>query len=182
VVYGFDGRRPVIGVGTYVSETATIIGDVRIGDHCYIGHGAILRGDYGTVVIGNESAVEEGVIVHAPPDDRCSVGNGVVIGHGAIVHAKTIGDFAGIGMGAILSIRSEIGCGSVVAEGGVVKQGQVIPESIVVAGNPAKKIKDVLQKDVEFWNRARQIYVNLAEKYCRLGMEKVEMTMERTCP
>jgi carbonic anhydrase/acetyltransferase-like protein (isoleucine patch superfamily) len=174
MLYRFDGKQPVIGTGTYVSETATVIGDVRIGDRCYIGHGAILRGDYGTIVIGNECAVEEGVIIHAPPDDRCSIGNGVVIGHGAIVHAKSIGDGAGIGMGAILSIRSEIGWGSIAAEGAVVKQGQIIPESAVVAGNPARKIKDVLQKDVEFWKRSRQIYVNLAEKYCRLGMEKMD--------
>jgi carbonic anhydrase/acetyltransferase-like protein (isoleucine patch superfamily) len=172
--YKFDGRRPTIVSGTYVSETATIIGDVRIGDRCYIGHGAILRGDYGTIVIGNESAVEEGVIIHAPPDDCCSIGDGVVIGHGAIVHAKVIGDSAGIGMGAVLSIRSEVGRGAVVAEGAVVKQGQIIPEGIVVAGNPARKIKDMLQKDVDFWVHSRQIYIDLAARYLKLGMEKIE--------
>jgi carbonic anhydrase/acetyltransferase-like protein (isoleucine patch superfamily) len=171
--YRFDGKQPTIGEGTYVSETATVIGDVRIGERCYIGHGAILRGDYGVIVIGNESAVEEGVIIHAPPDDRCSIGDGVVIGHGAIIHAKSIGDSAGIGMGAILSIRSEIGQGSVVAEGAVVKQGQIVPEGIVVAGNPAKKIKDMLRKDVDFWAHSRQIYVNLAVKYLKLGMERL---------
>ena len=174
MLYRFDGKQPVIGAGTYVSDTATIIGDVRIGNRCYIGHGAILRGDYGMITIGNESAVEEGAIIHAPPDDCCAIGNGVVIGHGAVVHATSIDDRAGIGMGAILSIRSEIGRGSVVAEGAVVKQGQIVPESVVVGGNPAKKIKEMLQKDVEFWNRSRQIYVDLAEKYLRLGMEKME--------
>jgi carbonic anhydrase/acetyltransferase-like protein (isoleucine patch superfamily) len=170
-VLQIDAKEPAIGDDTYVSETATIIGDVRIGSRCYIGHGAILRGDYGTVIIGDKSAVEEGVIIHAPPDDRCMIGSGVVMGHGAVIHAKAIGDSAGIGMGAILSIRSEIGAGSVVAEGAVVKQSQVIPDSIVVAGNPAKKIKEMTEKDVDFWKRSRQIYVDLAAKYCRLGME-----------
>ena len=136
MLYRFDGRQPAIGAGTYVSETATVIGDVRIGDRCYVGHGAILRGDYGTIEIGDETAVEEGVIIHAPPGECCSIGNGVVLGHGAIIHAKCIADAAGIGMGAVLSIRSEIGRASVVAEGAIVKQGQKVPESIVVAGNP----------------------------------------------
>ena len=65
--YEFNGKKPVIGDDTYVSETALLIGDVIIGSRCYIGHGVILRGDYGTIDIGDEVTVEEGVIVHAPP-------------------------------------------------------------------------------------------------------------------
>jgi carbonic anhydrase/acetyltransferase-like protein (isoleucine patch superfamily) len=173
MMYRFDGRQPAIGAGSYVSETAIVIGDVTIGERCYIGHGAILRGDYGAIVLGNETSVEEGVIVHAPPQEACMIGDGVVIGHGAIVHSKSIGDRAGVGMGAILSIRSEIGEDSVVGEGAVVKQGQVIPASVVVAGSPAKKIKDMTEKDVAFWVRARQIYVDLAQKYLKIGMDRV---------
>lgn len=174
--FKFDGRQPQMGkAGTYVSETAQVIGDVRIGDHCYIGHGAILRGDYGTIIIGDGTAIEEGVIVHAPPEDSCSIGQGVTIGHGAIVHAKRIGDFAGIGMGAILSIRSEVGDGAIIAEGTVVKREQKIQESIVAAGNPARKIKDVTQREKDFWDWGRRVYRDLAQKYCDLGMEKVDM-------
>ncbi len=171
--YRFDGRQPVAGTGTYVSETATVIGDVRIGERCYIGHGAILRGDYGAIEIGDETTVEEGAIIHAPPNECCSIGTGVVIGHGAIVHAKRLGDYSGVGMGAILSIRSEIGRYAVVAEGAVVTREQRIPESVVAAGNPARKIRDVSEKETTFWDYARRLYVELADKYCRLGMEKV---------
>ncbi len=173
--YRFDGKQPVVGTGTYVSETAIVIGDVIIGNYCYIGHGSILRGDYGTIKIGNETAVEEGAIIHAPPQDSCSIGNGVIIGHGAIIHAKLIGDFAGIGMGSILSVWSEVARGSVVAEGAIVKRGQKIPESVIVAGNPAKKIRDMSQKERDFWAWTRKIYVDLAGKYCKLGMERIEM-------
>jgi carbonic anhydrase/acetyltransferase-like protein (isoleucine patch superfamily) len=174
MLYRFDGKEPLIHESVYVSETATIIGDVRIGARCYIGHGAILRGDYGAIIISDESAVEEGVIMHAPPDEASTVGEGVVIGHGAIVHAKSIGDGAGVGMGAILSIRSEIGAGAVVAEGAVVRQGDVIPEGILVGGNPARKIREIGQKDIDFWKKSRQIYIELAAKYRRLGMERIE--------
>jgi len=175
VFYRFDGKQPVIGTGTYVSETALVIGDVRIGNDCYIGHGVILRGDYGTIVAGDETAIEEGVVVHAPPQGFCTIGQGVIIGHGAIIHAKLIGDCAGIGMGAILSIRSEIAGGSTVAEGSVVTSRQKIPESVVAAGNPAKVIREMSQKDRDFWDWARKLYVDLAHKYCKLGMERIEI-------
>lgn len=174
MLYRFDGRTPTIGVETYVSPTAQVIGDVRIGERCYIGHGAILRGDYGTIEIGDETAIEEGVIIHAPPSERCSIGKGVVMGHGAIVHAKLVADSAGVGMGAVLSIRSEIGRHSVVAEGAVVTQGQIVAESTVVVGNPARKIRDMSQKDLDFWAHSRHIYVELAARYLASGMERID--------
>jgi carbonic anhydrase/acetyltransferase-like protein (isoleucine patch superfamily) len=174
VFYRFDGKEPVIGEKTYVSETALLIGDVLIGKRCYIGHGVILRGDYGTIEIGDEVTIEERVIVHAPPGECCSISKGVVIGHGAIVHAKSVGGNAGIGMGAILSVRSGIGQETVVAEGAVVKREQQVPGSILVAGNPAKKIRDVSQKDRDLWDYTRKLYGNLAQKYLAIGMEKIE--------
>ena len=94
-----------------------MIGDVVIGDNCYIGHGAILRGDYGAIVVGSGTAVEEGVVVHAPPDRYCRIGKRVTIGHGAVIHAASIGDSAVIGMGAVLSIESEIGEGTSLPRG-----------------------------------------------------------------
>jgi carbonic anhydrase/acetyltransferase-like protein (isoleucine patch superfamily) len=174
--YRFDGKKPVVGVGSYISETAIIIGDVSIGKHCYIGHGAILRGDYGSIRIGDGCVVEEGVIIHAPPQEFCVMDNGVVLGHGAIVHAASIGENAGVGMGAILSVRSEIGKESIVAEGAVVKQSQQIPGSILVAGNPAKKMRDISQKDRNFWAYTRKVYGDLAQKYLAIGMEQIEMS------
>lgn len=173
MLYRFDGKEPVIGTDTYVSETALLIGDVRIGKNCYIGHGVILRGDYGTIKIGDESTIEEGVIVHAPPGECCLIDRGAVIGHGAIVHAKNVGEKVGVGMGAILSVRSEIGKESIVAEGSIVKQAQKVAGSIVVAGNPARKIRDSSQKDRDFWTRSRQTYVELARKYLTIGMTKI---------
>lgn len=173
--YRFDGKQPVVGAGSYVSETAIIVGDVRIGEDCYIGHGAILRGDYGIIEIGNEAAIEEGVIIHAPPQEFCNIGFGVAIGHGATVHAGMIGNYAGIGMGAVLSVRSEVGARAIVAEGAVVKQNQHVPEGIVVAGNPAAFLREVSPKDKELWAYTRKIYLDLAHKYVTIGMERIEL-------
>ena len=73
MLYSFDGKEPRIGSETYVSETALVIGDVEIGDNCYVGHGAVLRGDYGSIRIGNGTAVEEAVVIHAPPGSTCCI-------------------------------------------------------------------------------------------------------------
>jgi carbonic anhydrase/acetyltransferase-like protein (isoleucine patch superfamily) len=177
--YDFDGRVPSVGDATYVSETAQVIGDVRIGRNCYIGHGAILRADYGSISVGNESVIEEGVVIHAPPDEPCMIGNRVVVGHGAIIHARSIGDSAMIGMGAILSIRSEIGSRSVIAEGAVVKRGQQVPACVVMAGNPSRKIREVTQTDRDNQNMSVEIYTNLAEKYLAKGMKEVNPASNR---
>ena len=171
MLYQFDGKRPTVGEKAYVSDTARVIGDVVIGDHCYIGHGAILRGDYGRIEIGSGTAVEEGVIVHAPPGDVNHIGQHVTIGHGAVVHGKQIGDFAVVGMGAILSIFSELGQWAIIAEGSVVKMKQSIPAQVVAAGNPAKIVRDLSEKDQEFWTWGKQLYVDLAEKYLNIGMQ-----------
>ena len=120
--------------------------------NCYIGHGSILRGDYGRIEIGDGTAVEEGVIVHAPPGDTNQIGKKVTIGHGAVVHGKHIGDGAVIGMGTVISSWSEIGEQTIVAEGCVVKLKQTIPPKVVVAENPAKIVRGITEKDKEFWN------------------------------
>ncbi len=109
MLYRFDGKEPTVGKGAYVSDLARVIGDVVIGENVYVGHGAIVRGDYGRIEIGSGTAVEEGAIIHAPPAHVQKIGEKVTIGHGAILHGNLIKDYAVIGMGAVLSLWSEIG-------------------------------------------------------------------------
>lgn len=174
MLYEFDGKRPTVGQGSYVSDMARVIGDVVIGKNCYIGHGAILRGDYGRIEIGDGTAIEEGAVVHAPPKDINRMGNLVTIGHGAVVHGKSIGDHAVIGMGAIVSIWAEIGEWAIVAEGSVVTSKQVVPPRVVVGGNPAKIIRELAKKDEDFWTWGKQLYVDLAKKYLDVGLIPLE--------
>ncbi len=175
-MYGFDGNQPSVGKETYVSDSARVIGNVVIGNNCYIGHGAIVRGDYGRIEIGDGTAVEEGVIIHAPPEDTNHIGTRVTIGHGAILHGKRIGDGAVIGMGAVLSLWSEIGEEAIVAEGCIVKSKQVIPAQVVVAGNPARVMRKISAEDIEFWSWGKQIYIDLAKKYLEVGLEPLVIT------
>jgi carbonic anhydrase/acetyltransferase-like protein (isoleucine patch superfamily) len=174
MLFSFDGREPIIGKDAYVSETAIVIGDVMIDDNCYIGHGAILRGDYGSISIGSGTAVEEGAIVHSPPEHTYAIGRRVTVGHGAILHGTEIGDGAVIGMGAVLSIGSKVGKGSIIAEGCIVRFGQIIQENVVAAGNPAKIIRNVSEKDIALWSWGKELYIDLAKKYLNIGMHRIK--------
>jgi carbonic anhydrase/acetyltransferase-like protein (isoleucine patch superfamily) len=173
MLYEFDNKRPTIGRDSYVSDVAIVVGDVVIGDNCYIGHGAIIRGDYGRIEINDGTAVEEGAVIHVPPGETSYIGLKVTIGHGAIIHSRRIGDLAVIGMGAVLSIRSEIGERSIIAEGGVVKLNQVIASGVVAAGNPVKIIRKVTKKDEDRWEWGKQLYIDLAKKYLDKGMKPI---------
>ncbi len=174
MLYAFDGKEPEIGKDAYISEQAIVIGDVKIGDGCYVGPGVILRGDYGRIEIGGGSAVEEGVVVHAPPERACRIGERVTLGHGAIIHASSIGDLAVIGMGAVLSLGVKIGERTIVGEGAIVTMRQKISAGVVVAGNPAKVIREVTPEDDEWWKKGKQIYNDLAKKYLQIGLQRLD--------
>jgi carbonic anhydrase/acetyltransferase-like protein (isoleucine patch superfamily) len=173
LIYAFDGREPKIGRGVYISDQAVVIGDVKIGDGCYVGPGAILRGDYGRIEIGAGTAVEENVTIHAPPQRVCQIGKKVTLGHGAIIHASTVGDLAVVGMGAVLSLGVEVGEKAIVAEGTVVRTSQKVPAGVVAAGNPATVIRNVTPEDEERWKSGKQLYINLAKKYLKIGLQPI---------
>jgi len=164
-IYQIKDRKPTIDPSAWVAPSAEIIGDVRIGKNCYVGWGAILRGDYGTIIIGDESAVEEGVIIHARPLGTTQLGFRVTVGHGAMIHNATIRDYALIGMRATVSDFTEVGEWAIVAEHAMVPRKQVIPPGKIYAGVPAKEIGDVKEQNKAEWNLAKQIYVDLAMRY-----------------
>lgn len=172
-VYEFEGKRPKIGAGCYIYEGASIIGDVEIGERCYIGAGAVVRGDYGTVKIGNETAIEENVIIHARPGEVCTIGSHVTLGHGAIIHNADLEDWCVIGMGAIVSDYARIGEWAVVGEGAVVKNKSIIEPGQIAVGVPAKPVAVVNDEYKKTWTHFKGIYVELAEKRLREGLKKV---------
>jgi len=173
MLYEFDGKEPQIGRDVYISDQAIVIGDVKIGNCCYVGPGAILSGDYGRIEIGSGTAVEENVTIHAPPGRVCEVGRKVVLGHGAIIHARRVGDLAVVGMGTVLSLGVKVGKGAIVVEGAVAKMNQRVPTGVVVAGNPAKVIRNVTPEDEEFWKTGKQLYIDLAKKYLKIGLQPI---------
>ena len=172
-LFSFEGREPVLGRDIYVADSAEVIGDVRIGDRCYIGPGAKIRGDYGRVEIGGGTAVEENCVIHARPDEVCSIGERVTVGHGAVIHNATISDDAVIGMAAVVSDYAEVGRWCFVGEGCVVKSKQVLPDETVAVGIPAKVVGRVTDEQKEFWRWGKDLYADLARRY-RKGLKRLD--------
>ena len=160
--YSFHGKCPRVDPTAFVSTSAELIGDVTVGPRCYIGSGAVIRGDAAEIILEEEVTVEDGVIIHAGgADKRCLLSRRVTIGHGAIVHARYLGPEASIGMGAVLSLGCAIGAGSVVAESALVPQGKSVPPETLVAGIPAKPLRPLTQADRESWQATKDWYVRL---------------------
>lgn len=141
------GHTPQIGNGTYLAETATIIGDVIMGEQCSIWFNAVIRGDVNTIRMGNKVNVQDNVMLHCTYEKfPLTIGNNVSIGHNAIVHGCTVKDNVLIGMGSIVMDDCLIEENSIVGSGSVVTQGTHIKSGEVWAGIPAKKIKDISEE------------------------------------
>ena len=148
------------------------MGDVRIGDQCYVGPGAKIRGDYGTIIIGNKTSIQENCVLHARISEKCEVGSFVQIGHGALLHNCTVKDYAVVGVGSIITDYATVGIWSIIGEGAVVTSGQSIPDGKVAVGVPAKIIRDVLESDKKVWSVYKDAYADLALRYPK-GLRKI---------
>ncbi len=139
-----NGKTPQWGKDCYFAETATLLGDVIMGDGCSIWFNAVLRGDVHFIRLGNNVNVQDGAIIHCTYQKYpVNIGNNVSIAHGAIVHGCTLHDNVLIGMGAIVMDDVVIESNSVIAAGAVVTKGTKVPSGTVFGGMPAKKIKSV---------------------------------------
>ncbi len=171
-LYEFEGRVPRIDPSTWVAPSADVIGDVRIGPRCYIGWGVILRGDYGTIEIGEGTAIEEGVIVHARPNGKTVFGKEVTVGHGALIHNAVIEDYAVIGMRALISDYARIGTWAIIAEMGLVCNKQEVPAEVMALGQPVKVKRPIQDIERQMWGMGKKVYQNLAERSLQ-GMKKI---------
>lgn len=137
-----NGFAPRIGKNVWIAENATIIGEVIIGDECSIWYNAVIRGDVGSITIGNGTNIQDGAILHTTTGKSIvKLGNNVTVGHGAIVHGCTTDDHVLIGMGSIVLDNAHVGEGAIVAAGAVVKENTKIPPATIWAGIPARQVK-----------------------------------------
>lgn len=163
VIRDFKGIKPEIGENVFISETASIIGDVKIGKNCSIWYNAVLRGDGESIVIGDNTNIQDGVVLHG--DYITKIGNNVTVGHKALVHGATIGDNTLIGMGAIVLDNAIIGPNSIVAAGSVVTSGKKFPDGVLLMGIPAKVVRELTKEDIEENKSSAKWYVDTANGY-----------------
>lgn len=138
LIIPFDGYSPEIDPTAWVAPNATLIGRVRIEANASVWYGCVLRGDLDQIVLGEGSNLQDNCVIHVDAGTPTTVGAGVGIGHGAIIHGTTIEDGCLIGMGATLLNRSLVRAGAFVAAGALVLEGQEIPAGMLAAGVPAK--------------------------------------------
>ena len=142
-LYEFEGIAPTVGASSFVHSHADVIGDVVIGENCWIGPGVRIRGDTEQIVIGDGTSIQDNCVIHTRDGMGLTVGSDVTVGHCAVLHSCTIEDKAIVGMGAIVTDGAVVGSGAIVAEGAVVKARLEVPANSIVAGVPAKVVGEV---------------------------------------
>lgn len=137
-IYRLGDRVPAIDPEAFVHPDAVVIGDVRLGAGTTVWPGAVLRGDYGTIVVGARTSVQDGTVLHAVAQHPTLIGQGCVIGHVAHLEGCTVEDEALVGSGSVVLHRAVIGTGATVAANAVVTNDLVVPPGALALGVPAK--------------------------------------------
>lgn len=171
-IYEFEGKRPDIRSTSFVHETATVVGSVQIGEECFVGAGAVIRGDYGSIVIGDRTSVQENCVIHARENEVCKIGNDVQLGHGSVLHNCEVRNNAVIGLGSRVCDYAVVGDWAIVGEGAVVVAKSVVPDEKVAVGVPARVVRDTSNEDKAVWSVYKRRYAELCKRYS-LGLRRI---------
>ena len=161
MLYEFKGLRPYVHESAFVHPQANVTGLVEIYEDVYIGPGAVIRGDWGKVIIKAGANVQENCVIHMFPGTTVIIEEGAHLGHGCIVHGGKIGKNALIGMNAVIMDDAVVGDDSLVGALSFVKAEMQIPNRKVVAGNPAKILKDVTNEMLAWKTNGTALYQKL---------------------
>jgi len=166
MLHTYKGMTPKIGENTFIAPGAHIIGDVEMGVDCSVWYNTVIRGDVHRIRIGERTNIQDNSTLHVT-HKTCplTIGNGVTVGHGAILHGATIDDYCLIGMGAKILDNCHIEAFSIVAAGSVLKPGFVVPSGYMVAGVPAKIIRPISTEERAFLKQSAQNYINYKKDY-----------------
>lgn len=162
----FQGIKPTVPKSCFIEETAVVIGDVVMGDHCSVWFNAVIRGDVNYIRIGERTNVQDLCMLHVTHDTHpLIIGNDVTIGHHVVLHGCTIQDRVLVGMGCIIMDGAVIGQDSVVGAGALVVEGTVVPPKSLILGSPAKIKRPVTDKELAWLKESAENYVKYARQY-----------------
>jgi carbonic anhydrase/acetyltransferase-like protein (isoleucine patch superfamily) len=142
-IYAFGKKEPQIAKTAYVHPQASVIGDVKIGERVFVAPMVSIRGDRGPIIIGDETNIQDGVVIHSDSGFVTTIGKRVNIGHNATIHAKSIGNNAAIGMGAVLMLGSKVAEGAMIANSALLHDKTLTEPHKIYAGIPAKYMRDI---------------------------------------
>ena len=162
-----DGVAPSLpAAGTWwAAPTAVLIGDVRLSPGASVWFGAVLRGDNDPLVIGEDTNIQDGCILHTDPGLPLILGRGVTVGHGVTLHGCQIGDNSLIGMGSIVLNGAEIGRNCLIGAGALITERKKIPDNSIVFGSPAKVVGETSEEQQTAFRRSAESYRRKAERY-----------------
>ena len=156
---------PVVAESAWIAPGALLIGDVVIGEESGVWYGAVLRADGDAIRIGARSNIQDGAVVHTDPGFPVQVGEGVSIGHGAVLHGCTVGEDVLIGMNATVLNGARIGAGSLIAAGALVTENADVPAGSLVAGVPGKVRRSLTDEELTHVRSNAATYVELARRH-----------------
>ena len=158
-------RPDLVAPSAFIAPGATVLGDATIGEESSVWFGAVIRGDCAPIRIGKRTNIQDLCVLHADPGFPCTLGDGVTVGHGAIVHGAIVEDDVLIGMRAVVMNGARIGRGSIVAVGAIVTEGMEVPPGSIVMGQPARLRQPAEERHFAQIHHAAEHYVQAAKSY-----------------
>ncbi len=164
-VYKLEDHAPSIAATAFVANEATIIGRAQLAEYASVWPGATIRADNEPIRIGARSNIQEGAVLHTDPGCPLDIGDGVSVGHQAMLHGCTVGDGALIGIQAVVLNHARIGAESLVAAGALVTEGKAFPPRSLILGSPAKVVRELTQEEVNNLRANADDYARRAALY-----------------
>jgi carbonic anhydrase/acetyltransferase-like protein (isoleucine patch superfamily) len=164
-MFAFEGRSPRVSASAWIAPTATLVGDVTVEDEASVWYGAVLRADFGPIIVRRGANVQDGSVLHGGADPVTEVGEGATIGHLCVVHGCVIGAEALIGNGATVLDGAVIGARALVAAGATVAPGLVVPDGMLAVGVPARVAGEVRGGALKWVQANPEVYRELARRH-----------------
>jgi carbonic anhydrase/acetyltransferase-like protein (isoleucine patch superfamily) len=164
-MFAFEGRSPRVSASAWIAPTATLVGDVTVEDEASVWYGAVLRADFGPIIVRRGANVQDGSVLHGGADPVTEVGEGATIGHLCVVHGCVIGVEALIGNGATVLDGAVIGARALIAAGATVPPGLAVPDGMLAVGVPARVAGEVRGGALEWVQTNPEVYRELARRH-----------------
>ena len=171
-VFSLDDRVPELGEGVWIAETATVLGTVKLGRNVSVWFDAVLRGDNDPIVVGDNSNIQDGAILHTDDGVPLTLGANVTVGHMAVLHGCTIGDGSLIGINAVVLNGAVVGKHCLIGANCLIPENKVIPDRSLVVGTPGRIIRQLSDEEVAGLDKSAENYVSNAARFAS-GLKRI---------
>src|SRR5258708_39029068 len=176
----FLHKTPTLDQDVYIARGAVVLGDVTLGDHSSVWYNAVARGDINRIVIGHHTNIQDNSVLHLADEFPCILGDYVTVGHGAIIHACTVGNEVLVGMGSTLLDGVVVGDQSLIGARALVTPRTQIPPGSLVLGAPARVVRELSTAERAGLKGMAEKYVHLAAEYLKIANSRERRGVKRT--